>query len=1057
MASKNQEFGDLEKRWAIVPEGSGICRGCLPTEARERRRQEEGRAKKAAYRNFLARIEKIHHPRMICYRLRLVIENRSLFYCNKLTRSIPMNTVVSLRSTFRKTTQNGRVDVIVPSTPIRKKPLAIILAALFGAFGSGVAHAQEDASPSPASSGGEAVLPTVNVSGSSGGIGGAYYSSGNTDIIRTEVDAQPYTIIDRQKIENSSATTVEELLRQTMTMSTSVSGETASGWTGSSSQINLRGLGTSHTLVLINGRRGAGVGSRGASEVSDQQNINNIPLAAIERIEILPVSASAIYGASAIGGVVNVVLRRDYVGTEINARYGDTFDTDASIKNFNFVSGASWDEGRTRLMVTAQKQQQNALQWRDRDFAEKGRARILARDPQSIYGVTNPPYGNLVNIKTKDGSPLYNDGNPASFTYIPSGYQGVAIDGLQPLLDNRGQYALGLPNAIASFSSATAYLGNSSGLTGYVGESETDAFTLSLTRDFSNTFNAFLDVSYDHNRVESAGTYHGFGVVTISRDAPNNPFGKELLVAYPINYKDGIRQANSVITNQTTHMALGFNWQITPKWLLSADYAYSRTRNNMAYQRRPATSTSGCAPVNITGVGNSIRDCLTQALNDGTLDVLRDTSSYATEVSPYWAKAPNFTEQKLRDTNLRAAGTLASWYAGDINLATGIGHRRFWSEGQAEYTILSNPKAATTIREQNASSLYAELTVPFIAPNMQLPWARLLEMQIAARHERFDNTTVGTRFDATMPTIGFRFAPHPAVMLRASWGKGFLTPSVSQLTPPTIGITPTNITDPQNGLTYGIATLGGGNPDIEPEESKSANIGFVLTPAHNLRLSVDYYKIKKTNNITTLSAQNLLDNESQFGDRITRDPVTGEVTQINTSPFNGLWLETSGIDTSLNYFADTAIGDLTVNLGYTYVDKYLQQLSFGAKPVDYLNQPSSGPLRHRFNASAYLKINNNWSAGWGVQYYGQYRIAASSTAAIKQQERNKVAAQAYHDVFARYVLPHHFLGQKTATELTFGVKNLFNESSRDMSQTTYLSIYSDPRGRQFYTNLKVSF
>jgi hypothetical protein len=94
MASKNQEFGDLEKRWAIVPEGSGICRGCLPTKARERRGQEEGRAKKAAYRNFSARIEKIHHPRMICYRLRLVIENHSLFYCNKLTRSIPMNTVV---------------------------------------------------------------------------------------------------------------------------------------------------------------------------------------------------------------------------------------------------------------------------------------------------------------------------------------------------------------------------------------------------------------------------------------------------------------------------------------------------------------------------------------------------------------------------------------------------------------------------------------------------------------------------------------------------------------------------------------------------------------------------------------------------------------------------------------------------------------------------------------------------------------------------------------------------------------------------------------------------
>jgi outer membrane receptor protein involved in Fe transport len=921
---------------------------------------------------------------------------------------------------------------------------------------AGGVHAQEEgATPtgsmtSTSGSDKEITLPTVSVTGSSGGgIGSAHYSPGNTDIIRTEVDAQPYTIIDREKIENSGATSVEELLRQTMTMGTSVPNDTASGWTGSSSQIDLRGLGATHTLVLVNGRRGAGVGSRGASEVSDQQNINNIPLAAIERIEVLPVSASAIYGASAIGGVVNVVLRRDYVGTEVNARYGDTFESDTSIKSFNFVSGASWDEGRTRLLVTAQKQQQNPLLWRDRKFAERGRARILARDPETLYNATNPPYGNLVNIKTKDGSPLYNDGNSASFTYIPQGYQGYAVDGLQPLLDNRGQYALGLSNGIGSFS----------GKTNYVGESETDAFTLSLTRDVTKTFNVFLDASYDHNRVESAGNYHGFGVVTISRDAPNNPFGKELLVAYPANYEDGISLENRTVTNQTTHVALGFNWEITPKWLLAADHAYSRTRNNMKYQRRPSTSTSGCAPVNITGVGNNNRDCLTQALNNGTLDVLRDVTSYPTELSPYWTEAPNFTEQKLHDTNIRVAGTLASWYAGDINLATGLGYRRFWSEGRAEYSVMSDPNAATTIREQDASSFYAELTVPFITPEMKLPWARLLEMQIAGRHERFDNTTIGTKFNATMPTIGLRFAPHPAVMLRASYSKGFVTPTVSQLTPPTLGTSLTNITDPRlGGATYGIQTLGGGNPDIEPEESKSANFGLVLTPLSNLRLSVDYFKIKKTNNITTLGAQAILDNESLFGNRITRDPVTGEVLNIYTGPFNGLWLETSGFDTSANFFTDTAAGDLTLNLGYTYVDKYTQQFSFGAAPVSYLNLPSSsGPLRHRFNASAYLKINSQWSAGWGVQYYGAYRISNTPSASVlRQQGSNKVKAQAYHDIFARYALPKLF-GQKAATELTFGIKNLFDENARDMSQTSYLSIYSDPRGRQFYTNLKIAF
>ncbi|MDR0702030.1 MAG: TonB-dependent receptor, partial [Azoarcus sp.] len=803
--------------------------------------------------------------------------------------------------------------------------------------------------------------------------------------------------------------------------------------------INLRGLGASQTLVLINGRRGAGVGSRGTSEATDQQNINNIPLAAIERIEVLPMSASAIYGANAIGGVVNVVLRRDYVGAEINARYGNTFDSDTGISSFNFVGGHAWNEGRTRMMLTAQRQQQNPLRWKDRKFAEKGRARILARDPETIYSATNPPYGNLVNIKTKDGSPLYDDGNDASFAYIPKGYQGVGINGIQPLLDNRGKYALGLSNGIGSFS----------GQSNYVGKSETDAATLNLTHDITKTFNVFLDASYDYNKVESAGNYHGFGVVTVPSSAPNNPFGKDLLVAYPANYSDGISPENRTVNTKAAHVAVGANWEITPKWLLSFDYSYSWTRNDLKYQRRPSSSSSGCSPT---------KDCLTQAINNGTLDVLRDVTSYATDISPYWTAAPNFTEQELHDTNLRAAGALFSWYAGDIKLATGVGYQRFWNEGRSETGVMSNPNAPTTVREQDSGSFYAELTVPFISPAMKLPGARLLEVQLAGRHERYHNLTADTEFDSTTPTIGLRFMPHETVLLRASWSRGFVVPTVSQITEPTIGANLTNITDPRNNQTYGVQTLGGGNPDIEPEESKSSSFGIVLMPVSDLHISVDYYKIKKTNNITSLSAQNLLANEAYFGDRITRDPATGNVTEIYTGPFNGLWLETSGIDTNINYAADTPIGNLNLNLGHTYVNKYKQQLAFGAAPVDYLNMPTSGPLRHRFNASAYLKINKQWSAGWGMQYYGAYKIDPSSTAAIRQQGSGKVKALSTHDVFARYVLPRLSSHQGgTQIELTLGIKNLFDEYAWDMSQGTYLSIHSDPRGRQYYTNLKVSF
>jgi outer membrane receptor protein involved in Fe transport len=610
------------------------------------------------------------------------------------------------------------------------------------------------------------------------------------------------------------------------------------------------------------------------------------------------------------------------------------------------------------------------------------------------------------------------------------------------LIDNAGVYALGLSNGIGSFS----------GQSNYVGKSETDAAMLNLTHDITKTFNVFLDASYDYKKVESAGNYHGFGVVTVPVGAPNNPFDQAVKVAYPANYGDGIGLKNRTVKTKAAHVAVGFNWEITPKWLLSLDYSYSWARNDLKYQRRPGTSTGGCAPV------GGVRDCLTQAINDGTLDVLRDVTSYATNIAPYWTEAPNFTEQKLDDTNLRAAGVVASWYAGDIKLATGASYQHFWSEGRAEYSVMSDPNAATTIRKQDSASIYAELTVPFISPAMKLPWARLLEVQLAGRHDRYHNNTVGTKFDSTTPTIGFRFMPHQAVLLRASWSKGFVVPTVAQIAEPTLGASLTKVTDPRDGQEYDVQTLGGGNPDIEPEESKSTSFGIVLMPVPDLHIAVDYYKIKKTNNITSLSAQNLLANEAYFGDRITRDPITGEITQIYTGYFNGLWLETSGVDTNVSYATNTPVGNLNLNLGYTYVNKYKQQLAFGAAPANYLNLPSSGALRHRLNASAYLKIDKQWSAGWGMQYYGAYRIDPSSTTAIRQQGSGKVKALSSHDVFARYVLPKPSSRQGgTQVELTLGIKNLFDKYAWDMSQGTYLSIYSDPRGRQYYTNLKVSF
>lgn len=184
---------------------------------------------------------------------------------------------------------------------------------------------------------------------------------GNMDIPRTEDDVQPYTIISAEKIKNTGANDVSDLITKLLPQATSVPNDAGSGFTGTTSQINLRGLGANHTLILINGRRTAGIGNRGTAESTDQPNLNNIPLEAIERIEVLPTSASAIYGSGAIGGVINIVLKRDYVGTDINVRYEDNLANNQPVKTVSLVTGFALEDGRTQVLFTASKRDQDAL------------------------------------------------------------------------------------------------------------------------------------------------------------------------------------------------------------------------------------------------------------------------------------------------------------------------------------------------------------------------------------------------------------------------------------------------------------------------------------------------------------------------------------------------------------------------------------------------------------------------------------------------------------------------------------------------------------------------
>lgn len=904
-----------------------------------------------------------------------------------------------------------------------------------------------------------ATLPTIALSATHEEVA---YKSGNMDIPRTEDDAQAYTFIDRDELERSGATTVTEAIAKLLPMATSTNN--SSYFSATSSQINLRGLGANQTLVLINGRRSAGTGNRGTAESTQQPNLNNIPLAAIERIEVLPTSAAAIYGSGAVGGVINVILRKDYVGTEIDLRYGNTTDDKQPVKSFNLVSGFSLEDGKTNVMLTASKKDQDGLLVRERNYKNKQRERILKNNPNSLIGTTvNPPAGNLTNIRTKDGSELV-PGSGSSIGHIPTGWDGNVA--------NLGKgYALGLGSGVSSWSGDSPIL--------Y--DTDTEAVGLSINRDFTDRLNVFLEAGYEREKGWGYNDApHGYGVVTVSKNSPHNPFGKDVLVNYTLGADSFGTWSKDTFETTQKKAAMGFTFDLTPEWLLSADYSWSKSDIRQRYIRKGSTNPKAVQWNKDTA--------------NNVIDFIEDYTTQPSDIiQKYWHYTKNNTQQTLNDMSIRATGPVATWYAGDIQLATGIEHRRYESEGFADHQYVDNPWVKPTERKTQASSVYTEFNIPLISADQNIPFAKLLEMQLAARYEDFkvsakvpqydakaDPTTgykskllgytdSGTaNFDAFTPTVGFKFAPNDQIMFRASYSEGFVAPTMAQLALPMIGEnTSTTLKDPVTGKVLDTNTdiISGGNPNITPEKSKSYNLGVVLTPemVQNLRLSVDYYQIEKTNNITSLNAQYILDNQDKYGSRIKRD-VNGNIESIDTTSFNALGLETKGIDTNLSYAFASDVGYTSLNLGYTYVSEYKQQNSVTVPVADYVGVGSSSvdyPLKHRANASIYLEPNDIWGFGWAAQYYGSYTI--DSAEAILNQtgtdaKKLKIADQIYHDVFAKAKLPVSKSNKISAAEVGFGIQNLFDEYRVDMSSSTgYLSKYSDLRGRQYYLNLKFSF
>lgn len=892
----------------------------------------------------------------------------------------------------------------------------------------------------------------------------------NMDVTRTADDPQPYQILDSETIGRSGSTSVEDFLKQMLPANTSAlsNGQLNVNAAGNSSKINLRNLGTASTLVLVNGRRAIG-----ASYFGDnlQADVNTIPLAAIERIEVLPSAASAIYGGAAMGGVVNVVLKQNYEGGEVKVRYENTFDSDAPNREVDMTYGMPFEEGRTHVLLAAHFSDRKALVNADRpELLQAGIDRVLQNSPGLLFSPTNPFHiGTTPNITSSDGSNLtLKDGTPlgSPFTHIPSGYNVGSDPAL--LVANAGTFNTTLPRTGDYYTGLARPLGSAP---------EVRSLMAVARRQMTDKLELFSEFTLGVNQAEAVFNPLNANYV-VPASAPTNPFAQSVRVSIPDN-----TQNNYYETKLTSRRAvLGFIYDLPAGWKVEGDYTWNGVDNRVLAQYAR----------------------LTEPLASGEINPFVDTLAFPSEMSAYISGqdgTPYYSGKSyLRDVGLRFVGNVGRLPAGKPVVTIGLGYREEGLKAATNTAIsVGSPAFRNYVRtyfpqSQNVYSLYSEGLIPLVSADNRVAGIHNLDLQLSVRSERY-TTNSGTAsavegsgiepvyshvgYTSTNTTIGLRYEIVEGLALRASFSSAFLPPTYSQLLPDGLtSIATVAVIDPRRGNSTALArVINGGNADLKPTDTDNYNLGIVFQPsfAPGLRLNADWFRFDQDNVIVSPSVLQVVNNESSFPSRVTRDPVApgdpygvGPITLVDQRLINGNRAKIRGVDFGLSYVRNTlAHGSFQFSSAATLFQKYETQTVLGAPLIDKVNQVADGgPLKFKANASLAWDFQP-WSAGWSSYYYGSYdQYAVGNDLYVLAQGSGTVPSQIYHDLFVGYRFPGVDQAQgRSANVLSdvsirLGVKNVFDEKppfDAFYSMTAYYSPFGDPRMRSYSLSISKAF
>lgn len=898
----------------------------------------------------------------------------------------------------------------------KRNPLATAVGVLLCTGAVSSSQAQE--SQTEPVSGQAATMETVRVTGS--------------HIKRAQISGVgPVTVVDAETIQRSGATTVETLLQRLPASAGFAGNQTNAYWAGNgygTTQVNLRGLGISRTLVLLNGRRIVN-GGTGANASVD---LNVIPVALIERIEVLKDGASAIYGADAVAGVVNIITKKNFEGAQLGARYGETFQGDGADYAFDLSWGTRSDRGSLMAAIS---------------YSESEAVNMASRAPCGL-GEVDGRLECVGSSATIGGRARLADGTTVNFNQDPNG-DGNSYEPYSAIHNYNGNPSLNAVHPIKRLSFS--------------------AFGDMVLSEDLNLFTELMFTNRRSNQLATPGSLGQYRAMNIAADHPTNPTGQDLVLQRRRLEEAGPRHFYQ--ETDTFRAVLGLEGRFGTGWEWNAAINWGRNTgidgsSNVANLDRVDQTLNTAICSTAPGAAIPCADYL------GYGDVTREALDYIL----FTTRDTGGNEQRSFTANV--SGQLFEMPAGWVGFAAGVEARKDsgWRDpDQLTQLGIANSNAQQRIDgEYEAREAFAEFAVPLL---QGLALADSLTLNAAVRYSDYDLFGSDTNYK-----VGLDWQVVPSFKLRGIYSTAFRVPNVPELFG---GVSEGNLTtaDPcsgwsaqpasstlyQNcqahGVPVGYTQLGntiltttGGNIDLEPEDARTTTLGAVWTPgfASGLTLTLDYYDIKIDNAIRSVAGSTKLSlcystpnlahpfcDSSNF----TRNPVTGEVDFLSAQPVNTASERVSGIDLGMLYEFDMADWDTTLNFDLSYLDRYDSVPYPGGERIDYAGKITGGQgsFTHWRAFTSLTMARDAWSGSYSLQYIGP----ADDINAAPGDIGDHAPSVTYHNVQLKHAVTEAF-------DVSLGIDNLFDKDAPFIQSYTDANTDTmtyDLLGRRWYARI----